>query len=124
SASFASVDNNSSPLFGLLVRFRDSKNYYWCYRLIGGTSVVRIAKGVKGVETVLKSVGIMNPQREQFFSLGCQAQGETLTVSLNGAKALTASDSTFSSGSVGMSMGYRSGTASSHRADHFTATVQ
>ena len=85
SASFASVDNNLGPLFGLLLRYKDSRNYYWCYRATGGASVVRIARVVNGVETVLKSVGITNPQKEEFFSLDCQARAATLATRLRSA---------------------------------------
>jgi hypothetical protein len=54
-ASFASTDNNSSPRFGVVVRYQDLQNYYMCYRQLGGSSTVRIAKVQNGAETVLKS---------------------------------------------------------------------
>jgi hypothetical protein len=60
------------------------------------------------------------------FTLGCSVQGTTLTLSY-GVTRLTATDSTFASGSVGMTMGYPTaggGKAVSHRADNFSATVQ
>ena len=68
-ASFASTDNNSAPRFGVVVRYRDPQNYYSCYRQVGGSSVVRIAKVQNGAETVLKSVGIGNPALNAFSTL-------------------------------------------------------
>lgn len=128
SMSFASLDNNLGPRFGLLARYKDARNYYTCYRQTGGSSTLRIAKVVSGVETVLKQVAIPNPQKNVFFSLSCQAQGATLTLSYNGGSTkMSVSDSTFSSGGVGMTMGYPisgTGTAASHEADNFYAIVQ
>jgi hypothetical protein len=127
SASFAAVDLSQALRFGLLVRYTDPKNYYICYRQTGGTSVLRISRVIAGVETVLKSLAITNPLKEQFFALGCQVQGTTLVLSLNGASKLTASDLALSIGSVGMSLGSpTTGTGSiiSNRADTFAATVQ
>jgi len=127
SVTFASVNNNLGPRFALLLRYEDPQNYYTCYRQTGGSSLLRISKVVNGVETVLKSAPISNPSKEQFFTLGCQAQGTGLTLTFNGTVKLMAVDSTFSIGNVGISMGYpMSGTAlvGSHRADNFSATVQ
>lgn len=124
--SFASVDNNLGPRFGLLARYKDAKNYYACYRQTGGSSVLRISKVVNGLETVLKQVGISNPQKNALFTLRCALQGTTLTLSYGSTK-LTATDATFGSGSVGMTIGYPtagSGTTVSHRGDNFSATVQ
>ena len=127
SASFAPADNNSGPRFGVLVRYKDPRNYYACYRQTGGSSVLRIARIVNGTETVLKSAAIANPPVGQLFRLGCQVQGTTLTLVLNGITKLTAQDSTFSTGTLGMTLGYppsTTGSASSHRADNFSAAVQ
>jgi hypothetical protein len=124
--SFASVDNNLGPRFGLLARYKDARNYYACYRQTGGSSVLRISKVVNGLETVLKQVGISNPQKNVLFTLGCAVQGTTLTLSYASTK-LTTTDSTFASGSLGMTMGYPTagtGPAVSHRGDNFSATVQ
>jgi hypothetical protein len=126
SASFISVDNNLGPRFALLVRYKDPRNYYMCYRQTGGSSVLRISRVVGGVETVLSSYPLSNPVRGLLFTLGCQVQGATLTLTLGNVK-FAVSDATFSSGSVGMSVGYPvAGTsrASSHIADNFKATVQ
>ena len=126
SASFTSVDNNVGPRFALLVRYKDPRNYYACYRQSGGTSVLRISRVVNGVETVLKSYALANPYRGVPFTLGCQVQGTTLSLTL-GAIKISASDLMFASGAVGLSMGYPvagTGTMPSHVADDFRASVQ
>jgi hypothetical protein len=74
-ASFASTNNNSAPRFGVVVRYRDPQNYYICYRQVGGSSALRIAKMQNGVETVLKSVGIANPALNAFSTLSCRRAG-------------------------------------------------
>jgi hypothetical protein len=125
-ASFASTGNNYSPRFGLIMRYRDALNYYMCYRLTGGTSVVRISKVVNGLETVLKSAPIANPAKDAMFQLTCSAESSTLTLDL-GSSRLTVSDSSLSSGSVGLAMGSAwlpGGNGPSHRADNFTASAQ
>ncbi len=133
-AAFASLGNNLGPRFELLVRYKDSQNYYLCYRQTGGSSSLRISKVVNGTEAILKQVPVKNPNIGEFFTLGCQVQEgtpgtATLTLTFNGT-TVKASDpySTFSSGSVGFGMGYPSGTgsgsAASQRADNFSATVQ
>jgi hypothetical protein len=126
SASFMSVDNNLGPRFALLVRYQDPRNYYMCYRQIGGSSVLRISRVVGGVETVLRSYAVSNPIRGYLFTLGCQVQGTTLTLSL-GAVKIAVLDTTFSSGSVGISVGYPvagAGSVPSHVADNFRAVTQ
>jgi len=125
-ASFASVDNGYSPRFGLIVRYGDASNYYVCYRLAGGTSVLRISKVVNGLEIVLKSAPIPNPAKDAMFRMSCAAEGSTLTLEV-GSSRLVAADSTFSRGSVGLVMGsvwLLGGKGPSHRADDFIASVQ
>lgn len=126
SASFASLDNNLGPRFSLLVRYQDPENYYACYRQTGGSSTIRIARVVQGVETVLKMAAVSNPPIGQLFSLGCQVQGTAITLTY-GSTRLTAVDAVLATGSVGMSLGYPvtgTGSAASHIADNFKATVQ
>ncbi|HEV8441398.1 MAG TPA: zinc-dependent metalloprotease family protein [Methylomirabilota bacterium] len=124
-ASFASIDNNTNPWFGVILRWKDASNYYMCYRRTGGSNVVRISKVVNGVETILKSTSVSKQPKNIFFTLNCQAQGTTLTFSVNGVTRLSLTDGTFASGAVGMTMGYLSGagTAYPHRADNFSAIV-
>ena len=100
-------------------------NYYLCYRQIGGSSVLRIAKVVNGVETVLKSATVTNPVQGSRFTLSCQATGGSLTLRLDGVtKATVADPAATVSGSVGFAMGGSSGGGISHRADDFSAIVQ
>src|SRR4029453_16111374 len=102
-ARFASTDNNYSPRFGVIMRYRDALNYYMCYRMAGGTSVLRISKVVNGLEIVLKSAPMGSAAKEAKFRLTCSAESSTLTLGL-GSSSLTVSDSSFSSGSVGLAM--------------------
>jgi hypothetical protein len=120
-AKFASTSQSTGvPTFGLLLRYQDPANYYMLYRQAGGTSVLRIAKVVNGVTTVLASTGIMNPTVNTLFPLTAKATGSTLTVSV-GTTSVSTSDATFASGSAGVILG-STGTAVSHRADDFSAT--
>jgi hypothetical protein len=107
------------------MRYRDALNYYMCYRMTGGTSVLRISKVVDGVEIVLKSAPIASPAKDAKFRLTCSAEGSMLTLGL-GSSSLSVSDASFSSGSVGLVMGAvwpLGGTGPSHRADDFTASA-
>ncbi len=122
SADFASVDNNLGPRFGLILRYQDPQNYYRIYRMTGGASLLRISKIVGGVETVLASASLPNPTKNVFFRLQGRAAGQTLTLSLDGVVKATATDSTFSSGPVGLLI-QSGGTTSFHRADNFLATT-
>jgi hypothetical protein len=125
STTFASTSNNVSPRFGVVLHYLNPTNYYLCYRQIGGSSVLRIAKVVNGVETVLKSAGVTNPAQGARFTLSCQATGGSLTLKLDGVtKATVADPAATVSGSVGFAMGGSSGGAVSHRADNFSAIVQ
>jgi hypothetical protein len=122
-ADFASTDNGKTPQLGLVLRYKDAKNYYFLYRNIsgGGGRKVRISKVVNGSETVLANVSDSNPAENTFFHLVAKANGTTLTLEMNGAVVATASDATFSTGLVGIRM---VSSAASNRADNFTATVQ
>lgn len=125
STTFASTSNNVAPRFGVVFRYLNAGNYYLCYRQIGGSSVLRIAKVVNGVETVLKSATVTNPAQGSRFTLTCQATAGSLTLRLNGVtKATVADPAPTASGSVGFAMGGSSGGGVSHRADDFSAIVQ
>jgi hypothetical protein len=87
--------------------------------------VLRIAKVVNGVETILKSAAVSNPAQGSRFTLSCQASAGTLTLQLDGVSKVTVADPAATvSGSVGFAMGGSSGGAISHRADDFSAIVQ
>ena len=125
STTFASTSNNVAPRFGVVLHYLNAGNYYLCYRQIGGSSVLRIAKVVNGVETVLKSATVANPVQGSRFTLSCQATGGALTLRLDGVtKATVADPAATVSGSVGFAMGGSSGGGISHRADDFSAIVQ
>ena len=125
STTFSSAGNNVAPRFGVVLHYLNAGNYYLCYRQIGGSSVLRIAKVVNGVETVLKSASVANPVQGSRFTLSCQATGGSLTLRLDGVtKATVADPAATVSGSVGFAMGGSSGGAISHRADDFSAIVQ
>src|SRR5205085_8466094 len=84
SAQFASRNNNDAPRFGVILRYQSLTSYYSCFRQVGGSSVLRIARVVNGVETILKSVAVPNPQMGAWFTLGCRVQGSTITLEFNG----------------------------------------
>ena len=110
STTFASTGNNVAPRFGVVLHYLNAGNYYLCYRQIGGSSVLRIAKVVNGVETVLKSASVTNPVQGSRFTLSCQATGGSLTLRLDGVtKATVADPAATVSGSVGFAMGGSSG---------------
>ena len=124
SADFASAGNNSAPSFGLVLRYEGPGEYYRIYRNAGGSSVLRIARVVKGVETVLKSVGVTNPKANVFFHLEGRASGTTLTVALDGVDKGSVADATYGSGAVGIVIHSGGGATPVHTADNFRATVQ
>jgi hypothetical protein len=121
SASFRPGTNNTSPRFGVVLRYQDPGNYYAVYRRTGGSSHLRIVKVVAGVETVLATKSIENPDPDKSFTLRGEASGTTLRLALNGAVVLAAADAAFPSGAVGIELGSASGTG--HRADNFSAEV-
>ncbi len=124
SADFASVNNSNTPQLGVILRYQDPTNYYFLYRNIagGGGRKMRISKFVNGSETILANVTENNPTENVFFNIKGSVTGTTLTLEIDGAVVLTATDATFSSGNVGIDLG--SSSTLSYRADNFSATVQ
>ena len=122
---FTSSNNNAGPRFGLFARYVNAGNHYVCYRQVGGSSALRIAKVINGAEKILKSVGVSNPSRGASFTVGCEVTGTMIKASL-GAKTISATDGALPTGAAGFFMGYAggSGGASEHTADSFQATVQ
>ena len=104
-ASFARAAVNSMPRFGVVLRYQDPQNYYLVSRQSGGTSIVQISKVVNGRETVLATKAVPNPALDTFFRLEGQANGATLTLTLDGVQKLSVVDSTFSDGNVGIGLG-------------------
>jgi hypothetical protein len=125
-ATFAAVETFGGPRLGLLLRYRDERNYYACYRQTGGTSRIRIVRVTNGTEHVLASASVKNPPKGHFFTLACRADGSTLSATLDGGKTIVADDDVLHSGQVGVLMGYfkKVKTPYSHRLDDFAAFVQ
>jgi hypothetical protein len=123
-ADFASVDNGPVPKFGVILRYQDSQNYYLAYRKPGNASVLRIAKIVGGVETVLDQMGLPNPQLNTFFRLSATVVGTTISLNLNGVPKLSADDTAFSTGTIGILVNAGTSSTAIYRADNFTANVQ
>jgi parallel beta-helix repeat protein len=121
-AQFASADNNTSPRFGIVLGFHDPQSYYVVYRLIGGTSLVRISRVENGVERVLASANVPNPARGAFFRLRGEATPTGLSLELDGVRKLRVNESGFAPGSPGVLVGVASGRAA-HRIDNFSASV-
>jgi len=136
-ASFASVDNNTVPHLGVVLRFQDPKNYYLLYRQMGGTSQLRISRIMNGIETILVSAGTPQPAVNTFFRIVADATGTKLTLKLCAAtntstgitcstvaQTLTVTDSMLAGGSVGVLLGTGTGSTQQYRVDKFAAQVQ
>jgi len=127
SARFAWGNNQVPARFAVVARYKDAKNYLLCYRQASPGSV-GVSRVVNGVETILKSTSVVNPVQGQFFALGCQAEGASVTVTLNGQNRATATNAAVVSGKTGIAVTYPAGnrrTAGAvHRIDDFAATAQ
>jgi hypothetical protein len=136
-AAFASVDNNTAPRLGIVLRFQDTNNYYLLYRQMGGSSQLRISRIVNGIETVLASAGTPQPALNTFFRIVADATGNKLTLKLCAAtststgitcstvaQTLTVTDSVLAGGSVGVLLGTGTGSTQQYRVDKFAAQVQ
>ena len=122
-ASFARVDSNSAPRFGVLLRYQDAQNYYLFSRRTGGSSVVQISRVVGGAEIVLGTKSLPNPVTNTFFRLEGEANGTALTLKIDGVSMVSVTDSTFTAGNIGIGMGSLSTSiGQAHRADNFSAT--
>ena len=105
-------DNNTSPRFGIVLRIpRARRATTSSIALIGGTSLVRIAKVENGVERVLASANVANPARGTFFHLRGEATPTGLSLELDGVRKLSVSESGFATGSPGVLVGVASGRA-------------
>jgi M6 family metalloprotease-like protein len=122
-ADFTSVDNNLGPRFGVILRYKDSKNYYQIYRQTGGSSRLLVSKFVNGVETILGMTSVANPAKGVTFHIKGQVAGATLTLDFDGVRRVTTYDSTFTTGKVGILIG-NGGKTYQQQADNFSATVQ
>ena len=118
---FTSTTNMTAPRFGILLRFLDPQNYYVAYRLVGGASLLRLARVAGGVETVLAQTPVPNPALNSPFRLRASAAGTTLTLSLVGGASVSVSDPAFNGGTLGLSLAWQTGATPSYRADNFKA---
>ncbi len=121
-ADFTPARSDARPRLGIVLRYRDPENYYAAYRQLG-SDALRIVRVLGGKEKILAAGPVEKGLAGVLFRLGARAEGSVLTLTLNGVDRLTAEDSTFADGSVGLLIGSKS-PASPHRADRFTATVQ
>ena len=102
SAEFTSTDNNHGPIFGLILRYQDSNNYYFIYRTVGGSSRVKISKIVNGAETVLMTQAIKNPTTNIPFTMQATAFGNRLSVYINGILYASVDDAQYIGGKDGI----------------------
>ena len=115
--------NNSGPRFGVILRFLDPQHYYVAYRMVGGASVLRIAKVVGGVETVLVQAPVPNPAVNAPFRLRASAAGPTLTVAIAGGASVSVNDSTYVGGGLGLQLAWTTANVASYRADNVVSCV-
>jgi pectate lyase len=120
---FTPVKRMGIPRFGVLLRYRDPRNYYVLYRNVAGDKRLRIAKVQNGAETLLASVQIKAPRRGETFRLEGLADGSTLTLKINGQELLSATDATFASGAPGLLLGLKQLHPPVRFADNFSAAV-
>jgi pectate lyase len=122
SAEFVLRDTNVAQRVGVVVRYEDASNYYVAYRVNGGSSVLRIARVVNGLETVLGQKSIRNPTRNAWFRLGGRAEGQRLTLELDGVPIFSVTDSTFGQGGLGLLLGSKQ--KATVAADDFTGIAR
>jgi hypothetical protein len=104
---------------------------------MGGSSVLRIARIMNGIETILASIGTPQATVNTPFRLSADATGTKLTLKLcaatdtstgttcvNTLQTLTATDSMLAGGSVGVLLGTGSGSTQQYRVDKFAAEVK
>jgi hypothetical protein len=120
---FTSVLNSTNPRFGIVLRMQNTENYYLAYRLVGGASVLRLAKVVDGVETVLGQTPVPNPTQNVSFRLLAEAAGTTLTLQLEGSGQTVSVpfDATFAGGSIGILLSWVTTATPQYKVDNFTA---
>src|SRR5262249_4915790 len=101
-AAFVRPTTASGIKFGLALRYPDAKNYYLCYRLAGGPPPLRNAKIVNRVGDNLQAVSVPQAPIGTPFTVSCTAAGPTLSVGDGSAPKATATDTSFTSGAVGV----------------------
>jgi Gametolysin peptidase M11/NPCBM-associated, NEW3 domain of alpha-galactosidase len=101
-AAFVRPTSVSGTKFGVVVRYRDARNYYVCYRQAGGSSVLRIAKVDNGVERILKTVATTQAPLATPFTVSCSASGNVISIGDGSAAKAMVTDTQFTSGAVGV----------------------
>jgi pectate lyase len=122
SAEFVLRETAFVHRLGVVLRYEDTSNYYVAYRMTGGTSVLRIARVVDGLETVLGQKNIGNPARNAWFRLGGRAEGQRLTLELEGVPIFSVTDAAFAEGGAGLLLGSKG--KATVAADDFTGTAE
>ena len=127
-ADFISVDNNTGPRLGLVLRYTDLRNHYRIYLWTGGTNQLRISKFANNTETLLKSIPITPaPAAGTTFRLKASAvasatgTGTTLTATI-GAKTISVDDPTWPSGTMGVLIN-PGAAVGPHIVDNFCASI-
>ena len=127
-ADFISIDNNTGPRLGLVLRYTDLRSHYRIYLWTGGTNQLRISRFANGAETVLKSIAITPaPAAGTTFRLKASAgpsatgTGTTLTATI-GAKTISVDDPTWPSGTMGVLIN-PGAAVGPHSVDNFCASI-
>jgi hypothetical protein len=92
---------NSGGSVLLMARFLDNNNYYG-FRYNQSTGTVQIIKVFQGVQTVLASSGPVSVHLNQTYTAVATVNGSTLSASVNGVVLVSATDSSITSGKVGV----------------------
>jgi hypothetical protein len=101
SVRFRPLDGRVDQAAGLVLRYRDARNYYIA-RANALEDNVRLYRVVDGRRTQFAGVDMRVP-RDRWQSLGLRAEGDRLEVSLDGRALFAATDRTFGgAGRVGL----------------------
>ncbi|NLY73877.1 MAG: DUF1080 domain-containing protein [Firmicutes bacterium] len=98
--------NGSNRMAGLMARFQDTNNFY--FLRFSNSNQLEIRKKVNGSTTSLASKSY-TCSAGSWYTLRLDVNGNTLIAYVNGVQQLTATDSTFASGRIGVTFNYASG---------------
>ena len=131
STDFVSTLNASVPRFGIVLRFSDPLNYYYAYRLVGGSNSLRISRVINGVETVLAQTPVPNPALNAAFRMRASVTGTSLSLSLCAAAGpggcaavgttVNATDASLVGGTLGTHIAWQTSATPSYKIDNFIA---
>jgi len=94
------LDTNDDDTIGVMFRVSDSSNYYR-FSLSSQQAFRRIVKNVAGVFTLLAEDTVAYTVG-QTYALEIVVQGSSITVSIDGTEILSATDTSLSSGTIGL----------------------